>query len=243
MKKIGKNICGAGFLLIIAAAIICSALDLFEGVSILWIIWLCIFGWWTATELLKPSWGALVPASLMVFAFDQTNLVEFSPEVQEVIDKLTPFPLLVSSIIVAIAFNMLFKGKDSGIQVKVDRQYGGDAAEQIAGNVVNLSNSFGESTKYVNAEQFQKAVIKNRFGSSYIYFDNALLSPNGAHIQVKSSFGYTVLYIPATWKLKMSENCTFGEVTQNGEEHSQPESPVVFLEADVSFGALEISRI
>ncbi len=109
-----------------------------------------------------------------------------------------------------------------------------DDAEMIVD--VNMSSSI----RYLQSQDFKRAVIKVSMGNAKVYFDNVTLNEAGADILVDDSFGGVELYIPRKWQVQNDVNTSFGAVEEKGVQTVDETVPQVHIHGNVSFGGLTI---
>jgi predicted membrane protein len=147
------------------------------------------------------------------------------------ITRITPWPLLIAALLVSIGLTMIFKDSRKKTEWKKVTQ---EDSSEI------MYNLFGEINKYVNDSSFSKAVIKNTFGQSNVYFNNAIIANNHAVVEVDNSFGEVDLYLPGTWRVDVQRECAFGVVQMHGNGNADVDAPLVQILANCSFGEINI---
>ena len=111
--------------------------------------------------------------------------------------------------------------------------------EESAEKCVYCSNSFGSTTKYINCNNLECAVIDCSFGEIKVYFDNAVVQNQTVEICVHLSFASIELYIPREWNVVQKANVFAGSIDEKN-CNSSDGIPLVELVGDVSFGAVTI---
>ena len=76
-----------------------------------------------------------------------------------------------------------------------------ESVDQVDGNVIQLSTSFGSSIKYVNSEDLEHVKLECSFGAMKVYFDNAIIQSGKAQLDMHVSFGGVELYVPRGWRV------------------------------------------
>ena len=174
-------------------------------------------------------WGILFPlAGLSIIFSDEWNLGEF-----------TPMPALLIALFCSIGLSMIFRRPNFVFHTHWDNAFSSNVINEQDDNVINCSTVFGESMKYVNSENFERANIKCSFGEIKVYFDNAQIPSGKAEIFVEVSFGEAQLFIPRTWKVINDMHVFLGDAGEKGRSTSA-DSPVVTIHGNVSFGDVEI---
>lgn len=235
-----KKVEWAIFLIVAAALIIIFALGLVpNSVEWPWLIALVLLGYLVVISLLKLNWGFFIPLSLIPYTCIRAGLITQDMELYPYVEKLTPWPLLIAAILLTIAFSILFKRKKRVSQVSnMDGKEHYESCED--GEHARLDNHFGSTTKYVNSDNLKRGTVDNAFGQANIYFDNAMLSPEGANIKVENSFGETNVYLPAAWRTQLIRDAAFGSVQEHGFSTASEQSPLVVIRVDNSFGEVNI---
>lgn len=225
-----------GLLLVLACVlIVVNQLGLFIGIGIFEIVATIILIGMIVKSVVRISFpGILFPAALLCIIYaDELNITE-----------LTPWPVLLVAILGSVGLNMIFKNGTCGPWVHGPhgvhhKEQFSEVINQPDGNVVNCTASFASSMKYINTDNLERANLKSSFGAMKVYFDNAIVSPNGATIYLDVSFSGMELYIPKNWNLVNKVNSSFGSVEEKN-RRMESNSPVVVLEGNVSFGGVEI---
>lgn len=167
------------------------------------------------------------------------------------IQAITPWPLIIAALLVGIGLDLIFKNvlhkkdtyKCNASFANVSGHNAGHAEhiENIQdGEIVKVSNSFGAISKYINSGIFREAKVKNSFGSCNVYFNNAIMRENQANVKVQNSFGETNLYFPKTWRLETKQSASLGSIEFHGMASVSPDSPCVYIDAECSFGCINI---
>ena len=217
-----------------------------EGIgfwTILWSVCLAIF---FIKGIVKGSFGMML-FSLALFVILNDRLLG--------LESITPWPVLGTALLGTAGLNLLFPGFGKR---RFRWEYfpggGGKGAKSVAGmhgercnrvetyehNGTNVSceNVFGESVKYISGE-IGWVDLNNTFGVLQVYFSEACLSGGRAQVNITSSFGKMVLYIPSNWKVILNARTNFGSRRVSGREDSD-ESNVLEITGEVNFGNLEV---
>jgi len=225
-----------GMLFILAAVlIILNQFGLFVGISMFEIVATIILAGITIKSIIKINfWGVLFPLALICIIYaEEWNITEF-----------TPWPALLTALLCSIGFSLIFHRPNSWVyHSHCDNSFSRNVVNEQDDNVVNCSTSFGESMKYVNSENFERANIKCSFGDVKVYFDNALIPSGKADIYLDVSFGEAVLFIPKTWKIINDVHVFLGDMDQNNRNAGADDSPVVTIHGNVSFGDAKIMYV
>lgn len=105
-----------------------------------------------------------------------------------------------------------------------------------------FQNSFGETVKFINTDNFEYASLECSFGALKVYFDNAVIQNGRAEIDLDVSFGGVELYVPRRWRIVDETSAAFGSVKEKNPASSTG-SPVVTLAGSISFSGVEIIYI
>lgn len=227
-----------GLLFILAAALILlNQFGMFIDISMFELVATIVLGVIIIKSLFYLSfWGVFFPlAFLCILYADNLNIKNF-----------TPWPALFTALLLSIGFSILFQRNYGWGGRWHHRHHFHHNHNSFTSSVVNdkddkfvsCSSSFGECIKYVNSENFERAEISCSFGSVKVYFDNAKIPSGKAEIFVDVSFGEAVLYIPRSWKTECKAKIFCGDMNQNG--NIGPDSPVVTIHGNVSFGNAKI---
>lgn len=219
-----------GLLFIMAAVlIILNQMGYFIGVSMFEIVATVILGAIIVESVLHLNfWGILFPMALICIIYaDQWNITEF-----------TPWPALLTATLLSIGFSMIFHRRPHHY-CHWDNSFSKNVINETDGNVIDCSVSFGESIKYVNTDNLEKANISCSFGDIKVYFDHAQIPSGKAEIYVNVSFGNAVLYLPRAWKVTNSVHVFLGD-TDNDNRGVELNAPEVMIHGSVSFGDVKI---
>lgn len=160
------------------------------------------------------------------------------------IEALTPWTVLAVALLLGIGLSILFGGKKrKNVSMRAGSSWEDrSAGEQCSGKDIYCENNFGSSIRYINSDDFCNACIENNFGSTTVYFDNAMIQGDCAYVDIENSFGETVLYIPKEWKIHTDLSHAFGNI----DEHGTPlgsSSSTLYIRGNTSFGHIEIHYV
>jgi len=159
------------------------------------------------------------------------------------------YTLIVASILAWIGLSILLPKRYSNkffyYKIKHKKYDSSDdsqaAAETDFNNNPSVSVKFGETKRHLRAESLESAMLHCNFGALEIYFDQVVLNPNGAVIDLNCSFGAIELYVPRNWHVRDNINCSFGGV--DIDKNFSPLAanvPQLTLTGSVSFGGIEV---
>ncbi len=161
------------------------------------------------------------------------------------LEKITPWPVLGAAFLGSLGLRMLFPKfgrKPKLMNVSMNgKQLNGKtmvSEETWNGNSVSYDNAFGETVKYLSGE-ISHINADNAFGSLKIYFSDAVLRDGSADVNLDSTFGSMVFYVPAEWKVEINAETAFGSTKEQG-KCSPDGTNVLKIRGDVSFGSLVI---
>lgn len=235
-----QNIATGLFLILIAAVMMGSAMDLIPDIP--WFKLLCgaALTAWAVKALFKLDFvKCLMSASIVAWIFEEELMIE----------HLTPFPLVVAAILVGAGLNMIIGKKQRFITYSredKDGTYVEGSIDDVRkeewqdGRTVVLENLFNSTSKYVNSTSFSAARLENTFGSANVYFDNATIYEGQATIDLENNFGRMNIYLPGKWRAQIRQESAFGHVSIHGEPNRDMDAPLVIIKAESNFGELNI---
>jgi hypothetical protein len=158
--------------------------------------------------------------------------------------------LLLAAALADIGFSMIFHPHRHHHWEDWDRHGhcgdwdSGTSVERIEGNDVFVKTSFSESCKYLHSDSLKSAHLASSFGKLSVYFDQVLLSPEGAEAFLDVSFGSMSLYLPKEWRVEDRIHTGAGSVnSDHRREAPDAGAPVLTLTGNVSFGSLDIHYV
>lgn len=231
MKK--KDVFWGLLFLLAAALIIISQFGFFPGVGMFELVVTVILGGIIIKSIMSINfWGVLFPLAFIGILFDeQLGITEF-----------TPWQILVTALLLSLGLSLIFKRPGFVFSIHHNHEFNSSVINEQDDNVVSCSVSFGDSIKYVNTTNFEKANIKCSFGDVKVYFDHAEIPSGNADIYVDVSFGEAVLFIPRSWKVVNRVQVFLGDMSENHKSESL-DSPVVTIHGNVSFGDIQVIYI
>lgn len=179
--------------------------------------------------------GILIPAAFICILYDDALHLT----------AITPFPILAAAVFGSIGLSFIFPRKpyyDDNHCHGFDSAFGSSTIDHLNESDVTCKVCFGETTKYIDTPNFQKAYLKCSFGSLKVFFDHAFIEGDSAEIYVDNSFGETDIYLPKEWNVNMLVTATFGDV-QEIHKIAQTGAPYVTIRGNVSFGDCKIYYI
>lgn len=226
---------GWGILFLLgAAAFLASKLGFFEGIGFWSILLSIVLVSILISNLVKRSWGGIL--------FSLAFLVIVNDEFLN-LEAITPWPVLGAALLGTVGLNLLFpKFNRHNTDFKLIR--GGEYLPKIdrSGDRISYENVFGSTVKYVVGEVSQ-VYLDNAFGSTEVYFTDAVLKDHAANVKIDSAFGRVVLYVPRGWQvIDNNAEVVFGGVDSDHENNSEGEN-ILYITGEVCFGALVIRSV
>lgn len=217
-------------LILVAVYMIVSRLGVFPYVPLFQLLFTVLFAILIVEGIMKFNFfEILIPAAFLICIYDKPLHLE----------SITPWPVLIAALLCSIGLSMIFKPIRDRKKNKAVFMHG-QIDNSNDGSYVQLNNTFGGISKYVNTNYFAKADLKNAFGQCNVYFNNAVMANGKAEITISNSFGEMNLYFPNTWRVHVERKAAFGEVNMHGMGNSDMDAPFVEIHADSSFGEVNI---
>lgn len=237
MKK--SNILGGLALIVIAVILLGNGMGVLPNIPWFGLIGSVLLGAYVIKGIWKREFfGAVMSLGFIAWIWDEYLMIE----------KITPFPLLLAAALLGIGLNMII-GKKHKI-VTIHREEDGEwkectmdearTANWQDGRHVTLENNFNSVSKYVNSDAFSSANLENNFGSTNIYFNNAVIAGNQATIDIENNFGEMNIYLPRTWRMRLSQETAFANVHVYGAPNNDMDAPLVIVKAESNFGGVKI---
>lgn len=162
------------------------------------------------------------------------------------IEELTPWPVLIAALLGSIGLSMIF-GKNRWKEKKIEffndnRTSHGATIDQVDGEQIRLSTTFGGSDKYITSDNLESVSIHCSFAGMAVYFDNAKIPSGRAVVDLDVSFAGLELYIPREWKVINDVRSTFGAVDNHYRSEST-ETPVLVLTGTSKFAGIDIMYV
>ena len=230
-ENIGKILWGLLFL-VGAVYLIASRVWNLPTVSVFSVI-LTVFLAWLLIEGLRHLnfWEILFPIAFFCIIYAKPlGITAF-----------TPWPVLGAALLGSIGLSMIFKPKKHRTWTVGNGQSNsfGSTSEQCNGEKLRFDNSFGESIKYINTDNLCSVSVDNSFGSTSVYFDNAIIQGESASVHVDNSFGEVSLYVPRAWTVDVNVDKAFGGINMRGRMEGTSTHRLV-VTGETNFGALTI---
>lgn len=112
----------------------------------------------------------------------------------------------------------------------------------VDGDRFYCTSSFGENYRAVTMDSLRYGRISNSFGELHIDLTAVASVTADCTIEASCNFGELNLRVPRKYEIKPHSSSSFGGVDVEGAPQEVPEA-VIHLDANVSFGAIEIEYI
>ncbi len=234
LNKNYKNVFWGVLLVLAAVYVVASKIWILPSVSIFSVCAIVFTIWLFVTGIREKSFGK------MLFALACAYMIVDEPLGLPILSFGT---LIVATILGSIGLSMIFHpNRKKSIQAKVELDGVSESSEEWQEGVVQVSNGFGETIKYLNSDNFLGGDFDNIFGELTVYFDNVMIQNGTARIYVKNSFGATRLFIPKEWNVVNNLNHSVGEVSERGRYEGGANCTLI-IDGTASFGEIEIHYI
>ncbi len=159
------------------------------------------------------------------------------------ISNISSFSIMVAALLLVIGLSIIFKSEKNVIFFKGSKgcSFGADDVSYEASDIVDINISFGSSIKYVNSEDFKKAMIRTSFAEVQVYFDDAKILGDTAEVELDVSFAGVSLYFPKTWKIDNRVDTSFGSIEEKGRKGDFDKT--IIITGKVSLAGVEIKYI
>ncbi len=151
--------------------------------------------------------------------------------------------LMAAAALASVGFSWIFDGHPPKSWNHHKRHSISQTIDNNDDNSPYAKVSFGSSTKYLHSSALTRGQFYTSFGSLEIFMDQAQLSPEGAELYVSCSFGSIEIYVPRHWQVVSKVQATLGSAEVVGHREVQPDSPVLTVKGNVSFGSVEIKYV
>ncbi|HFI0476523.1 TPA: hypothetical protein ACGOY5_001350 [Streptococcus suis] len=136
--------------------------------------------------------------------------------------------MVLSLVLLCLGLKLIFKPKKRRPTHGVGTGVIGDKGRETA---------FGSSTRYIHDDNFLHDSVEVVFGSSTIYFDQAVILGDKADFHIDAAFSSVTLYLPANWRavveLDSAMSTTNNYATELGEK-------VLLVTGELAFSTLTI---
>ena len=253
-RKVGTTLFSAAILLFVFDELLHME-TILEGIG----FWTILFNICLLTILIKGIFQRQIGTILFSAAF----LIIINDKLLH-LESITPWPVLGAALLGTIGLKSLFPGWGHDHRECDDNSYplgiedgtcdGADAGDwdedqensrqevcDQDGKYVSYDVIFNQSTKYLFGV-ISRVDIDIIFGSTQIYFTEALLQRGRADVDVDCYFGNVTLYVPSSWTVELDTENIFAHAEQRG-RGSRSGVNVLRVDGDVIFGKLEVIQI
>lgn len=128
----------------------------------------------------------------------------------------------------------LISGSEKKIKRVKDR---GDKDNYISGFAL-----FSGIERKMSSKSFRGGNITALFGGAEIDLRNAVLSPDGAELELTALFGGVEIRLPDEWKIELNSKALFGGVGNKCKGENSRENNSLMISATAIFGGVEIKN-
>ncbi|GHU63803.1 membrane protein [Clostridia bacterium] len=160
------------------------------------------------------------------------------------IADMTGWGILGIALLLSIGFTLLFHKRKPCADGRPASAFTGEHFEsrvsEADGDEVIDRIHFSSKIRYINTEDFKKAVIDCSFGAVKLFFDNAHIAGGKAVIELNLSFSAAELYIPKNWRLVDNLHRRGTGIEEKNHSILNDDSPIVALSGSSSFSGITI---
>ena len=221
-----------GILLIATAAFaILTGMGYMDSMDPLKIVFAGVFCGIIITSLIDLNFfGVFIPAALICIIFDEELGME----------NLTPWPIIGIAALLILGFSLIFKVRRHPYKKS---NYSGPVYENATSDeYLNLTAKFNGIKQYIHSKNLKRVDVSCQFGGVELYFDDAVLSPEGAQLNLDVKFGGVDIYVPKGWNVKSFVQASFGEV-ENNNSFVIDNAPTIYINGSVAFGGVDIKYV
>lgn len=222
-----------GVLLIATAAFaIFTGMGYMESLDPLKVIFAGVFGGIIITSLIDLNFfGVFFPASLICIIFDAELGME----------NLTPWPIIGIAVLLSIGFSLIFKVRKP--KFGNDGYHGSMVENASDDEIVNLNAKFNGINQYIHSKNLKQVNVTCHFGAVELFFDDAVLSPDGASVNLDVAFGGVDIFVPKDWKVVNYAQASFGGVDMRKNANVMEDAPTLYINGKVAFGGVDIKYV
>ncbi|MGY5338520.1 LiaF transmembrane domain-containing protein [Levilactobacillus spicheri] len=160
------------------------------------------------------------------------------------ITALVPWTILGAALFLTIGLSLLVSPRHFFRYETHTTFHHGDATERVDRmttdeSQVRVNVNMGNSIRYLQSQDFQRADINVRMGNAKLYFDEVQVAPTGAVINLNVSLGGVELYFPRTWNVKLNVDPSLGGVEVKGAPVASA-GPTVVVQGHVSLSGVTV---
>ncbi|CYU20397.1 LiaF transmembrane domain-containing protein [Streptococcus suis] len=142
--------------------------------------------------------------------------------------KFGTWNMVLSLVLLCLGLKLIFKPRKRRLTHGAVTGVIGDKGRETA---------FGSTTRYIHDDNFLHDSVEVVFGSSMVYFDQAVILGNKAEFHIDAAFSSVDLYLPANWQavveLDSSMSAVNNYATGMGEK-------MLHITGDMAFSTLNI---
>ncbi len=167
-----------------------------------------------------PGW--LLVTIGIIFLLTTNNIIEW-----DYIKKLWPVAIIVVGLSIILGPGKRIRGKEGF----------GDKENYISGFAV-----FSGLERKIRSKSFRGGSVTSLFGGADIDLRDALISPDGAILDLTAVFGGVDIKIPADWNVEINSTALFGGVGNKSRSENPLEDNPLIINATAIFGGVEIKN-
>jgi len=225
----GKNSIVWGMIFLLgAAALLAKKLGYVEKIG----FWTILFSAILAGFLIK----GILKRSIAQILFSLAFLVIVNDELLH-LEAITPWTVLWAALFGSIGLKLLFPGffrnrREQDALVSESRRKGTSAYYE---------SNFGNTVKYLSGK-ISDVEAECNFGFMQLYFTDVQLTDGIGRMDLQTTFGSVILYIPSAWRVELNMDKSFGDVREKG--NCVPDgTQVLYIDGEVNFGSLSIQYV
>lgn len=177
--------------------------------------------------------GILFPIAFICIIYDK----------QLGITNITPWTVLIAALLGSIGLSMIFNKPNNWVNKKYySEDYEFEKIDLQDESHVKFKNSFGDTIKYINSDNFEQADFNCSFGAMKVYFDNANMKNSNAIVRINASFSAIELYVPKTWNIDDKTNSFLSGISEKNKSDKVTTNTLTLV-GDISFSGVDIIYI
>lgn len=209
---------------------------------------------WTGFTLFFSGWGSLfliVPALYFLIRrpWSWFWLVSLLVGVLILLSNISQYSfshiaaILLAVLVIIIGLRVMFSPLIRRARKRAAAKRAGAAFSEVTGagdgKDAHYAVHFSGRNIDMSGETFSSATLETSFGEMNFDLRGAVVQ-NCAVIDVRCSFGETRIFLPPEVRVELNPVSSFGEVTDSHVNPADPNAPVVYINADCSFGEISI---
>lgn len=249
-----KNAAYGALFILLATYLVINKLGMIPHIPVIKIVITCILAYVAIKGIMKMEFFQIfMPLAFIGWQYD--NLLG--------IEKLTPWTLIGTAILLSIGFELLFPNKKGRLKKwsyqknhpNLNFEFNSDgigsgsngssnfqSVMKEDGEYFNVENAFGDTARYIDSEHFRFAGIDNGFGKCLVYFNNCKVLDE-ATIEIDNGMGKTEIYIPGNWRIELHTDNGLGNINLNGTPSQNLSDPLVRLNIDNGLGTVDVTVV